>query len=68
MLQKFNLVLNVGHVQANKIRIKSLNCSISRMCLILNIMKNITFVDNFTSGKAENTPDFYSLSFANIYT
>lgn len=60
MLQKFNLVLNVGQFQANKTRINPLLLYI----LILN-NKSILFLSKILSRK---NADFDSLSSANTYT
>lgn len=60
MLQKLNLVLNVGQFQANKTRIKPLLLYI----LILN-NKSILFLSKILSRK---NADFDSLSSANTYT
>lgn len=60
MLQKLNLVLNVGQFQANKTRINPLLLYI----LILN-NKSILFLSKILSRK---NADFDSLSSANTYT
>lgn len=61
MLQKLNLVLNVGQFQANKTRIKPL---LYIYILILN-NKSILFLSKILSRK---NADFDSLSSANTYT